>query len=147
MKERRYLAFLCLVMVAAVLAVGEWVCSAGGERCAICGMDTSKYPHTRYVVRTTDGRRFTTCGVQCGLTLHVKLKDKWNSASATDLLSNRAFDATKGYYVYKSSAITDMAPGFVAFKLITHAEKFAKGFGGEVVSYDQALSLWKKQME
>lgn len=147
MKEIGHRVFICAVMVAVVLAAGEWGWSVAGERCVICGMDVSKYPHTRYVVRSTDGKQFTTCGVQCGLTLHLKLKDKWKSASATDLLSNRTFDATKGYYVYKSSAITDMAPGFVAFKLKTHAEKFAKGFGGKVVSYDQALRLWKKQME
>lgn len=110
-------------------------------------MDVSKYPHTRYVVRTTDGSNLTTCGVQCGLALHLKLGNKWKSATAADLLTNRDFDATKGYYVYKSSVITDMAPGFIAFRLQPHAETFAKGFGGTVVTYDQALQLWKKRME
>ena len=103
------------------------------ERCSICGMDISKYPHTRYVVETKDGKRFTTCGVQCGLTLHLRFKEKWKSAKAKDLLSNRSFDVKKGFYVYKSSAITDMAPGFIAFKTRANAEKFAKGFGGQVV--------------
>ncbi len=147
MKYMRYPLLVGLISVTGLLAAASSAWSADGARCAVCGMDVSKYPHCRYIVRTTDDKHFTTCGVQCGLTLHLKLKEKWTSASATDLITNRAFDATKGCYVYKSSAITDMAPGFIAFKLKTHAEKFAKGFGGLVVSYDQALNLWKKKME
>lgn len=123
------------------------VCSADAERCIVCGMDVSKYPHTRYVVETTDGKNFPTCGVQCGLTLHLRFDNRWKKATATDLLSNRTFDATKGFYVYKSTVITDMAPGFISFKRKEDAEKFAKGFGGQVVSYEEALGIWRKQMK
>lgn len=117
------------------------------ERCIVCGMDVSKYPHSRYVVETKDGKMYKTCGVQCGLTLHLRFKDKWKSATASDLLSNRPFDVKKGFYVYKSTVITDMAPGFIAFKRKTNAEKFSKGFGGRVVTYEEALEIWKKQMQ
>jgi len=110
-------------------------------------MDVTKYSHTRYVVTTTGGEEFATCGVQCGLTLHFRLKEKFKSAMATDLLSNRSFDAQKGYYVYKSTVITDMAPGFISFITRANAEKFQKGFGGRVVSYQEALEIWKEQMK
>ena len=33
-------------------------------------------------------------------------------------------------------------PGFIAFKDRTNAEKFQKGFGGEVVTYPEALKIW-----
>ena len=118
-----------------------------GERCIVCGMDVSKYPHTRSVVETTDNKKYATCGVQCGLTLHLRFKGKWKSATATDLLRNTPFDVEKGFYVYKSSVITDMAPGFIAFRRRSTAEKFAKGFGGQVVTYEEALEIWKKQMK
>jgi hypothetical protein len=39
-----------------------------------------------------------------------------------------------------------MAPGFIAFKRRTNAEKFAKGFGGRVVTYEEALEIWGKRM-
>ena len=117
------------------------------ERCIVCGMDVSKYPHTRYVVKTIDGKKYATCGVQCGLTLNLRFKDQWKSAMASDLLSNQSFDAKKGFYVYRSSVITDMAPGFISFKNIINAEKFAKGFGGQVVTYEHALKIWQKQMD
>ena len=139
----------CLVMIvtALILLAGISAQAGGPKRCIVCGMDVSKYPHTRFVVKTVDGKEYVTCGVQCGLTLHLRFKDKWKSATATDLLSNRPFKAQEGAYVYKSSVITDMAPGFIAFNRKANAEKFAKGFGGKVVTYDEALDIWRKQMD
>ena len=136
---------VCMVTFLVLSVASTW--GDDVERCIVCGMDVSKYPHTRYVVETTDGKKYTTCGVQCGLTLHLRFKDKWKSATAADLLSNRLFDVKKGFYVYKSSVITDMAPGLIAFKKRGDAEKFAKGFGGEVVTYEEALEIWGKRMK
>lgn len=137
------LLFSFLVFFFLVPNLSAW----GGERCIVCGMDVSEYPHTRYVIETTEGKKYVTCGVQCGLTLHLRFGDKWKSASATDLLSNRPFNVREGFYVYKSSVISDMAPGFIAFKSKVNAEKFAQGFGGQVVTYEEALDLWRKQMK
>ncbi len=144
MKHLKYysllLVFVAIFLLASSLSV--WAV----ERCIVCGMDVSKYPHTQYVVETSDGKKYTTCGVQCGLTLHLRFKDRWKRATASDLLNNRPFNVKKGFYVYKSSVITDMAPGFIAFKKKMNAEKFARGFGGRVVTYKEALAIWKKQM-
>ena len=135
------LCFMLIVLMSPILWSGEI------KRCQVCGMDVSKYPHTRYVVTTKEGEEFFTCGVQCGLTLHLRLKEKFKSATATDLLSNRSVDAQKAFFIYKSTVITDMAPGFIAFATKTNAEKFQKGFGGQVVSYQEALEIWKDQMK
>ena len=135
-----FLISLFMIMAGLLLA-GEV------KRCIICGMDVSKYPHTRYVVTTTEGEEFITCGAQCGLTLHLRFKDKFKSATASDLLSNRPLEARKAFYVYKSSVITDMAPGFIVFAVRKNAESFARGFGGQVVTYDEALAIWKKQVQ
>ena len=132
---------MLIVLMSPILWSGEI------RRCIVCGMDISKYPHTKYVVTTKEGEEFSTCGVQCGLTLHLRLKEKFKSATATDLLSNRSVDAQKAFFIYKSTVITDMAPGFIAFATKTNAEKFQKGFGGQVVSYQEALEIWKGQMK
>jgi len=120
---------------------------ADPQGCSICGMDLSKYAHVKYVVKRTDGKAQTTCGVQCGLTLQIQLGDQFKSATATDLITHREVEASKAFYVYKSSVITDMAPGFIAFSTKEKAERFAKGFGGKVVSYQEALGIWKEQMK
>lgn len=145
MKYYKYCSLL-LVFVA-ILFLASSISAWAVKRCIVCGMDVSKYPHTRYVVKTTDGKEYVTCGAQCGLTLHLRFKDKWKSATASDLLSNRPFDVKKGFYVYKSSVITDMAPGFIAFKRRVNAEKFAKGFWGKVVTYQEALEMWAQRMK
>jgi len=144
MKKSIYLFTLVMVTIL-LLSLQSWA----GEikRCMVCGMDVSKYPHTKYVVRTTEGKEFVTCGVQCGLTLHLRLKEKFKSATASDLLSNRSFDAQKGFYVYQSTVITDMAPGFISFVTRANSEKFQKGFSGKVVTYQEALEIWKEQMK
>ena len=132
---------MLIILMSPILWSGEI------KRCQVCGMDISKYPHTKYVVTTKEGEKFSTCGVQCGLTLHLRLKEKFKSATATDLLNNRSFDAQKGFYVYKSTVITDMAPGFIAFATKMNADKFQKGFGGKVLTYQEALEIWKEQMK
>ena len=144
MKKSIHLFTLVMVTIL-LLSILSWAGEA--KRCIVCGMDVSKYPHTKYVVTTTEGKEFVTCGVQCGLTLHLRLKEKFKSATAADLLSNRSFDAQKGFYVYKSTVITDMAPGFIAFSTREKAENFAKSFGGRVVTYQEALEIWKEQMK
>ncbi len=143
-KKLIYRLILCILFILVISTI-SW--SSEVKRCIVCGMDVSKYPHTKYVVTTTEGEEFVTCGAQCGLTLHLRLKGKFKSSTATDLLSNRSFDAQKGFYVYKSTVITDMAPGFIAFVTRANAEKFQKGFGGKVVTYQEALEIWKEQMK
>jgi hypothetical protein len=147
MKNRKSCALLIISAVTFLVLSVASAWAGDVERCIVCGMDVSQYPHTRYVIESMDGKKYSTCGVQCGLTLHLRFKDKWKSATAADLLSNRPFDVKKGFYVYKSSVITDMAPGFIAFKRRVDAEKFAKGFGGKVVTYEEALEIWRKRMK
>jgi nitrous oxide reductase accessory protein NosL len=77
--------------------------------------------------------------VQCGLLLQLNLKNKFKSATATDLFSHRTLPAEKAWYVYHSSIITDMGPGFIAFADKKTAENFIKGFEGELLDYPSAL--------
>jgi nitrous oxide reductase accessory protein NosL len=128
--------FVLLFITAPVQAADD------GTRCVQCGMDLNKYPHSLYTIQWKDGTVTKTCGVQCGLTQQLMNPDDFKSSTATDLITNREFPAADGFYVFKSSVTTDMGPGFIAFKDRTNAEKFQKGFGGEVVTYPEALKIW-----
>lgn len=141
---RRNLLFGLALSIVFLSGSQSW---ADPQGCSVCGMDLSKYAHVRYVVTRTDGKAQATCGVQCGLTLQIRLGDQFKSATATDLITHREIEASKAFYVYGSSVITDMAPGFIAFSTKEKADKFAKGFGGKVVSYQEALRVWKEQMK
>jgi len=132
-----------LIPVFALLFIATLVQAADdGMRCVQCGMDLNKYRHSLYTIQWKDGTVTKTCGVQCGLTQHLMHPDAFKSSTATDLITNREFPAADGFYVFKSSVTTDMGPGFIAFKDRTNAEKFQKGFGGQVVTYEEALKIW-----
>jgi peroxiredoxin/nitrous oxide reductase accessory protein NosL len=107
--------------------------------CSVCGMMLSKYRHTRFEITTQKGARYATCGVQCGLVLILRRKESFLSAKATDFISGRSENAAEMFYVYKSEAVPDMWPSFIAFRAKNDAEKFCKGFGGMVLDYGQAL--------
>jgi peroxiredoxin len=108
--------------------------------CQVCGMTLSRYRHTRYEVTTKDGSKLVTCGVQCGLILQLRLGERFASAQATDFITNRSRDATLMHYVYASDAVPDMWPSFIAFSSLESAQRFQKGFGGEVLSHPEALT-------
>ncbi len=115
------------------------------ERCGQCGMDLSKYQRTRYEIRWNDGTVTRTCGVQCGLTQQILHRDKYKSSAAKDYVSGDTFDAGKGFYVFGSKVITDMAPGFIAFRQRADAEKFRKESGGQVLTFNEAVSVWTER--
>ena len=136
--KRKYFLAICVILLITVAALAK----DEVRRCNQCGMDLTKYPHSIYTIQWKDGTTSQTCGVQCGLTQQLKKKDLFKSAYATDLITNQRVPAEEGFYVFKSSVTTDMGPGFIAFKQRVHAEKFQKGFGGQLLSYPEALKKW-----
>jgi len=113
------------------------------HQCQLCGMDLNKYTHVRYTVSTVDKKQIFTCGVQCGLLLQLNLGGKFNSATATTLFEHKTVPAKDAWYVYKSSIVTDMSPGFIAFSSEDRARRFVKGYGGKVVDFTQAMHIVK----
>ena len=134
--------FCTVVLLATALSAGD-----NEKRCTKCGMDLSKYTHSAYIIEWKDGTTSKTCGVQCGLSLTLKNFDNYESAEATDLITNRKFPAVKGFYVFKSTVTTDMGPGFIAFMSRENADKFQKGFNGQVLTFQEALDNWKNFLE
>ena len=138
---RRFQRSVCIVFVMMSLVLGHVSSALSDERpgCQLCGMYLSDYTHVKYTVVDTDGKEYVTCGVQCGLLLTLNLKNKFKSATMTDLFSHKTIPSEKGWYVFKSSIITDMSPGLIGFIKKSDAEKFIKGFGGELITYQQGL--------
>jgi DeoR family transcriptional regulator, copper-sensing transcriptional repressor len=134
---------ICTVVVMMFLVLGRVSLAVSDEPagCLLCGMYLPGYSHVRYTIVDQKEKKYVTCGVQCGLllTLNLQKTNEFKSATMTDLLSHKAVPSEKGWYVFKSSLITDMAPGLIGFADKSQAEKFIIGFGGEVFNYQQAL--------
>jgi nitrous oxide reductase accessory protein NosL len=135
---------LLIILIYVILAGTQAFAFDDKKRCVLCGMDLNKYPHSIYTAKWKNGEETQTCGVQCGLSLQLMKPDNFKSSHATDLITNRRFPVSDGFYVFKSTVTTDMGPGFIAFKTRVNAEKFQKGFGGQIMTHEEALKIWSK---
>ncbi len=131
---------IIIVLILLFLQTGVSIATKHPQ-CKLCGMDLNKYTHVRYTVSTVDHKQISTCGVQCGLLMQLNLGSKFDSATATTLLEHRTVPAQDAWYVYKSSVITDMSPGFIAFLTEDQARRFVIGYGGKVVNFIEAMRI------
>jgi nitrous oxide reductase accessory protein NosL len=136
----------CAAGVLFLVLVGLHLHATEGERCGQCGMDLAMYGRTQYEIIWVDGTTTNTCGVQCGLTQQIKHRDKFKSSRAKDYFTGQLFDAQTGFYVFGSAIVTDMAPGFIAFRQREDARKLQKTSGGRVMGFEEALSVWTKRL-
>ncbi len=134
---------LISILFVSFLLTAVYAIAGDHPQCQLCGMDLNKYKHVRYTVTTVDKQQISTCGVQCGLLLQLNLAGKFDSATATTLFGHRTIPAQEAWYVYKSSIVTDMSPGFIAFSSEDRAIRFVKGYGGKVVDFKQAMHIVK----
>ena len=110
-----------------------------GAKCPLCGMNIAGNENTAYEIVYTDGTTETYCCPHCGLYEQATKKDTVKSAKARDFISGEWMDPAKMTFVFKSTAVPACAPSWIAFGNKNEAEKFQKGFGGTVYSFDEAL--------
>jgi peroxiredoxin len=107
--------------------------------CSLCGMPLDRHRHTRYEALAKDGSTRSACGAQCGLRIEAALRESLHAAKATDFITGRMADAEGMFYVYGSDAVPEMWPSVIAFTRRVDAERFQRGFGGEVLDHAAAL--------
>lgn len=111
---------------------------AGGKEkvCPKCGKEIQTQNAKFYVVYK-DGKKESFGCPHCGLSEVNKGNVK--SAKATDFLRGKKIDAEKAFYLKGSSFGTCCEPYWLSFSSKDEAEKFSKGFGGTVMTYEEAL--------
>jgi len=109
-------------------------------KCTLCGMNIAGNENTAYEIVYTDGTAETYCCPHCGLYLHATEKDSVKSSRARDFVSGEWMDPAQMTFVFNSSAVPACAPSWIGFADKAEAEKFQKGFGGTVYSFEEALT-------
>ncbi|MBI5188797.1 MAG: nitrous oxide reductase accessory protein NosL [Nitrospirae bacterium] len=112
---------------------------AAEEKCPFCGMKMEGNENTAYEITTPDGKTTTYCCPHCGLWVHATEKDKVKSARARCFIMGEWMDASKMVYLFNSSAVPACSPSWIAFGKKGGAEKFQKGFGGTIYTFDEAI--------
>lgn len=130
--------FILAISVVFLFAMANISLAAGGK-CPICGMNLEGNENTAYEITFTDGKTLTYCCAHCGLWDHAAMKDKVKSARTRDFISGEWIDPAKATFVFNSSAVPACAPSWIAFGNKAEAQKFQKGFGGNILSFDEAI--------
>lgn len=129
------ISFLAYVLLVTIAAHG----AETALKCSLCGMNIEGNENTAYEITFTDGKVVTYCCPHCGLYESSMAKDKIQSARARDFISGEWMNPAEMTFLLKSSAVPACAPSWIAFGKKEDAEKFQKGFGGTIYTFDEAL--------
>jgi DNA-directed RNA polymerase subunit RPC12/RpoP len=134
MKSSRFLALLVSILMIFAMASASF--AGAKDVCPKCGKEVQTQNAKFYVVYK-DGKKDSFGCPHCGLSEVNKGNVK--SAKATDFLRGKKIDAEKAFYLKGSEFGTCCAPYWLSFSSKDEAEKFSKGFGGTVITYEEAL--------
>jgi nitrous oxide reductase accessory protein NosL len=139
------------IAVLLILSLGT-VCLAADKvelpaECKQCGMDRTKFGHSRMVVIYEDGSSTGTCSLNCIVTDLSKNKGKSvKSFQVADYNTKKLIDAKSAAWVIggsKRGVMTQVAKWAFADK--KDADAFIKANGGKPATFDVALKAAEKE--
>jgi len=110
--------------------------------CNYCGMDRAKFAHSRMLVEYTKGSAVGTCSIRCMAVEFANSIDRMpKSIMVGDLNSKQLIDAEKAIWVLGGDrpGVMTMRPKW-AFSDQAAADAFIAAHGGEIASFDQAMT-------
>lgn len=137
------------IALALVLSLGT-VCLAADkveapDSCKHCGMDRTKFSHSRMVVTYSDDTSTGTCSINCVVTDLKATKKEVKTFQVADYNSRKLTDARSAFWVIggnKKGVMTKVAKWAFAEK--ADAEAFIKANGGTLATFDEALKAAEK---
>ncbi|MDD2897763.1 MAG: nitrous oxide reductase accessory protein NosL [Desulfuromonadaceae bacterium] len=133
-----------------VLALGT-VCLAAEkieapDACKHCGMNRTKFAHSRMIATYTDGSKSGTCSINCIATDLKETKKEVKSLQVGDFNSKKLIDAKTATWVIGGSKRGVMTPvAKWAFADKKDAEAFVLKNGGKLATFDDALKATEKE--
>lgn len=136
--KKLWIAVLLVVSLGTVCLAADKV--EAPDSCQRCGMDRTKFAHSRMVVTYTDGSSAGTCSINCVATDMKETKKEVKSFQVADYNSKKLTDAKAAFWVIggeKRGVMTTVAKWAFAEK--RDAESFVKANGGKLATFDEAL--------
>jgi len=139
-----YKRILWLLVIATIwLPLTALAVSPG--QCEICGKPVTESSNW-FIIQISDGEEKTYGCAGCGLSaLAAMSQEAIVEAKAEDFLRRKLINAREAFYLRGTDIGFCCEPYWLAFASREEAEKFAKGFGGEVLNFEEALE--KAQMD
>lgn len=118
----------------------------GEGDCTFCHSHIPTDSRTKVTLHLTDGTHRHACCPHCGLLAVPRLGGQVATVLVTDFLYGRIINARTAAYVYKPGLDICCAPTTLAFHQTGDAERFKRGFGGEVFTFEQAIEVLHAEM-
>ncbi len=113
------------------------------ESCTHCGMDRTKFAHSRMLIEYADGTSVGLCSLNCAaIELDGSKGKEVKSIQVADYNSKKLIDAKKAFWVIggeKKGVMTMTAKW--AFEKKADADQFISQYGGKPGTFDEALNL------
>ena len=103
--------------------------------CSLCHIEVPT--RTTFVAQTESGEQFQACCAHCGLLLLAE-NPHVTSALARDFIYGRMVNVAQAVYVIESRVHLCCVPSVLCFISREDAESFQQGFGGQVMSFEEA---------
>lgn len=140
-----FMTFLVLTFAGLVLAQEDVKMAPS---CKYCGMDRTKFAHSRMVVTYDDGAKVGACSLHClAIDLSMNIDKTPMVIEVGDYFNKRLIDAEKAYWVIggnKPGVMTQQAAW--AFGNRVYAEKYIREYQGTLATFDEALKAAYESM-
>jgi nitrous oxide reductase accessory protein NosL len=138
--KKLWIAVLLVLSLGTVCLAAETKVEAP-DSCIHCGMDRTRFGHSRMIVSYTDGSSAGTCSLNCVVTDMSKNKGKTvKSFQVADYNSRKLTDAKAAAWVIGGTRKGVMTPvAKWAFADKQDADAFIKANGGKPATFDDAL--------
>lgn len=137
--------FLALLFSSLVLAQQDVTMAPA---CKYCGMDRTKFAHSRMVATYDDGSKVGVCSLHClAIDLSMNIDKTPMVIEVGDYFNKRLIDAEKAYWVIggeKPGVMTKQAAW--AFANRVYAEKFIREHKGVLATFDEAVKAAYESM-
>lgn len=106
--------------------------------CVMCGGNGAE--RNAFTLNLTNGSQMHACCPHCGLLILQARQRDVVSALAREFLYGRMVNVRQSYFVVGSSVRICCTPSTICFESVLDANRFQRGFGGEVLDFVGALA-------
>lgn len=148
MKKIVVLALTFLLLSTSLLVALEHADQLSHSSCSYCGMDRTKFAHSRMLIEYTDQSKTATCSLHCAaIELALAIDKIPQSIKVGDFNSKQLLDAENAFWVIggdQPGVMTSRAKWAFADKAA--AEAFIGNHGGVLVGFDKAMKASYEDM-